>query len=184
MPGPRHKICCFHRCLPEAANDSPTFTNAHQCLAQAYWGKRSYPKVIEEWRVLSQLSGDQNESEFAATLEKGFRPAKWKGALAKGIEARRAQLNKVYSSAFEIVRLYAELGDADQAFQWLNIAHQERDRSLLFLKTEPKLDPLRSDPRFAELVRKVACRSRKSRQGFEKGKVIVYAAPLADLPRD
>ncbi len=101
-----------------------------------------------------QGSGDQNESEFAAALEKGFRAANWKGALAKGIEARRAQRNGVYASAFEIARLYAALGEADQAFQWINIAHQERDRGLLFLKTDFLFDPLRSDPRFAELSAK------------------------------
>jgi hypothetical protein len=47
------------------------------------------------------------------------------------------------------------LGGKDQAFQWLNTAYQERDEGLVSLKTDFVLDPLRSDPRFAELVRKV-----------------------------
>jgi hypothetical protein len=51
--------------------------------------------------------------------------------------------------------MYADLGDKDQAFKWLNIAYQERDFSLIGLKTDFLLDPLRSDPQFAELVRKV-----------------------------
>ena len=51
--------------------------------------------------------------------------------------------------------LYAELGDKDQAFRWLNTAYQERDWWLEGLKTNFQLDPIRSDPRFAELVRKV-----------------------------
>ena len=51
--------------------------------------------------------------------------------------------------------MYAELGEKDQAFQWLNTAYQERDWLLVDLKTDFLLDPLRSDPRFAELVRKV-----------------------------
>ena len=54
-----------------------------------------------------------------------------------------------------IAMLYADLGDIDQTLQWLNTAYQERDRLLLGLKTFFQLDPLRSDPRFAELVRKV-----------------------------
>ena len=58
-------------------------------------------------------------------------------------------------SAYEIATLYADLGDKDQAFQWLNTAYQERDSQLEDLKTEFLLDPIRSDPRFAELVRKV-----------------------------
>jgi hypothetical protein len=51
--------------------------------------------------------------------------------------------------------LYADLGEKDQAFQWLNTAYYERDRLMLGLKADFPLDSLRSDPRFAELVRKV-----------------------------
>ena len=54
-----------------------------------------------------------------------------------------------------LLALYADLGDKDQAFRWLNTAYQERDPDLVGLKTDFLLDPLRSDPRFAELVRKV-----------------------------
>jgi hypothetical protein len=85
----------------------------------------------------------------------GFRSAGWKGPLAKGIEARQAQRKTGYFSAYLIAALYADIGDKDQAFRWLNTAYQERDSNLVGLKTDFLLDPLRSDPRFAELVRKV-----------------------------
>jgi len=114
-----------------------------------------YPQVIEEWKAKGQLSGDRNESVFASALEQGFRSAGWKGALTKGIEARQAQRKIGYSSAYEIAGLYADLGDKEQAFRWLNTAYQERDWLLVSLKTNFLLDPLRSDPRFAELVLKV-----------------------------
>jgi serine/threonine protein kinase/tetratricopeptide (TPR) repeat protein len=137
------------------ANDDPTFAMAHSCLAHAYWGKRTYPQVIEEWKTYGELSGDRNESEFASALEQGFRSAGWKGALSKGIEARQPQRKTGYSSAYRIAELYADWGDKERAFQWLNTAYQERDGLLEGLKTDFLLDPLRSDPRFAELVRKV-----------------------------
>ena len=86
-----------------------------------------YPQVIEEWKVYGQLSGDRNESDFASALEQGFRSAGWKGALTKGIEVRQAQRKTGYYSAYNIAQLYADLGDKDQAFQWLNTAYQERD---------------------------------------------------------
>ena len=88
-------------------------------------------------------------------MGQGFRSAGWKGALINGIETRKAQRKTGYSSAYEIATLYADLGDKDQAFKWLNTAYQERDPGLLNLKTDFRLDPLRSDPRLAELVRKV-----------------------------
>jgi len=138
------------------AAENPTFAIAHvECLSRAYWGKRMYPQVIEEWKAYGQLSGDRNDIEFAAALEKGFRSGGWKGAVSKGIEARQALRKTTYSPAYEIATLYAELGEKNEAFRWLETSYQERDTELMRLKTDFLLDPLRSDPRFAELVRKV-----------------------------
>jgi serine/threonine protein kinase len=139
----------------KSVNENPTYADAHRCLAFAHWGKRMYPEVIEEWKAYGQLSGDRNESEFASALEQGFRSAGWKGALTKGIEARQAQRKTGYFSAQQMASLYADLGDKENAFRWLNIAYRERDVNLLGLKTDFLLDPVRSDPRFSDLVRKV-----------------------------
>jgi TolB-like protein/tetratricopeptide (TPR) repeat protein len=139
----------------KVADENPTFAQTHACLVGAYWGKRMYLQVIQEWKSYAQFAGDLNESDFASALEQGFHSAGWKGALTKGIETRQSQRKTGYSSAYVIAALYADLGDKDQAFRWLNTAYQERDTYLLGLKTDFLLDPLRSDPRFAELVRKV-----------------------------
>jgi tetratricopeptide (TPR) repeat protein len=139
----------------KVANENPTFAPAHGCLASGYWGKRMYSQVIEEWKIYGQLSGERPESEFASAVERGFHLSGWKGALTKGIETRMAQRRLNYISAYGIATFYADLGDKDQAFKWLNIAYQERDIGLLSLKTDFLLDPLRSDPRFAELVSRV-----------------------------
>jgi hypothetical protein len=114
-----------------------------------------YPEVIKEWKLYGKLSGDKEQSEFASALEQGFRSAGWKRALTKGIEIRQAQRKNGYSSAYKVAQLYADLGNKDQAFKWLDTAYRERDFNLIGLKTDFLLDPLRSDPRFAELVRKV-----------------------------
>ncbi len=137
------------------ADRNPTFARAHFGLANAYWGKHMYPQAIEEFKAFGQLSDDKNDSDFASALERGFRSSGWKGALAKAIEVRKAQRKTGYSSAYDIATLYADLGDKDHAFEWLNTAYQEHDAFLIALKTDFLLDPLRSDPRFAELVRKV-----------------------------
>ena len=137
------------------AEENPTFALAHYCLAQAYWAKRMYPQVVEEWKAYARLSGDRNDSEFASALDQGFRAAGWKGALTKGIEARQAQRKTGYSSAYAIAELYADLGDKEQAFRWLNTAYQERDYWLASLKSDFSLDSIRSDKRFAELMGKV-----------------------------
>jgi TolB-like protein/DNA-binding winged helix-turn-helix (wHTH) protein len=139
----------------KVATENPTFAMAHSCLARAYLGKRMYAQGIEETKAYGQLSGDRNESDFASALEQGFRSAGWKGALTEGIKSRLAQRKTDHYSAFEIAELYADLGDKDKAFRWLNTAYREREGSLLELKTDYYLDPIRFDPRFAELLRKV-----------------------------
>jgi TolB-like protein len=137
------------------ANENPTFSIAHDCLAYAYWGKRMYPQVIEEWKTYGQLSGNPEDAELAAALEQGFRTSGWSGALTQAIATLQTRRKTKYSSPFMIARLYADLGDKEQAFQWLDIGYREHDWMLVGLNSEFQLDPLRSDPRFAELVSKV-----------------------------
>jgi hypothetical protein len=60
-----------------------------------------------------------------------------------------------YISPYSIAVIYLGLGDKEQAFAWLNRAYQERDNWLIYLKVEPRLDPLRLDARFTELLRLV-----------------------------
>jgi tetratricopeptide (TPR) repeat protein len=141
--------------LKKIASENPTFPSAHLLLAWSYWAKRMYPQSVEEWKTLGRLSGNPDESDYASAMEQGFRAAGWNGAVTKGIEARLARRKTGYSSPYMIAMLYASLGDKEPAFRWLRTAYQERDWLLISLKTDFQLDPIRSDPRFAELVRKV-----------------------------
>ncbi len=47
------------------------------------------------------------------------------------------------------------LGEKDRAFEWLEKAYEERSDLLVYLKVEPRLDSLRGDPRFADLLRRM-----------------------------
>jgi tetratricopeptide (TPR) repeat protein len=66
---------------------------------------------------------------------------------------KRKQAGYVPTGAF--VNAYLGLGDNDQAFVWLEQAYKEQSNILQFVKVHPYFDPIRSDPRFAELVRRV-----------------------------
>jgi len=65
----------------------------------------------------------------------------------------RKQASYVPAGAF--VNAYLGLGDHDQALAWLERAYQEQSNILQFLKVHPFFDPIRDDPRFADLVRRV-----------------------------
>ena len=66
---------------------------------------------------------------------------------------RRQRTGYVPAAAF--VNAYLGLGDNEQAFAWLERAYKEPSRILQFVKVHPFFDPLRGDPRFADLVRRV-----------------------------
>jgi TolB-like protein/Tfp pilus assembly protein PilF len=135
--------------------ENPTVAIAHDCLAYGYWGKQMYRQVVDEWKTYGQLTGYRNDLEFGEALDEGYRSAGWKGAMAKAVEIRQKQRETSYASPLQIARFYAEMGDKERAFQWLDIAYREHDWLLMGLKTYFQLDSLRSDPRFAALVSKV-----------------------------
>ncbi len=86
--------------------------------------------------------------------------------LAYGLAGRKAEANQIlnellklnesrYVTPAALVNVYIGLGDKDQAFAWLEKAYQEKSNYVVFLKVFPILDPIRSDPRFADLVRRI-----------------------------
>jgi tetratricopeptide (TPR) repeat protein len=66
---------------------------------------------------------------------------------------RRRKAGYIPAAAF--VNAYLGLGDHEQAFYWLEQAYKEQSNILQFVKTHPYFDPIRSDPRFADLVHRV-----------------------------
>jgi tetratricopeptide (TPR) repeat protein len=70
-------------------------------------------------------------------------------------ELRRHREQKSYIRPGWVAEVYVSLGDRDEAFRWLERAYRERDAWLALLNVWPRFDPLRSDPRFKELVRRM-----------------------------
>jgi len=90
-------------------------------------------------------------------VELAFRSGGWAAAERKGIEVSLAQRKEPgsYVSPYQIAAYYADLGDKDHAFQWLNTAYQEHDILIIGIRADFAMDSLRSDPRYAELVHKI-----------------------------
>lgn len=66
---------------------------------------------------------------------------------------RRSKTDYIPSAAF--INAYLGLGDKEQAFVWLERAYEEKSGIMTLLKVHPHFDPIRNDPRFADLVRRV-----------------------------
>jgi len=122
------------------------FALAYSSLAVVYQAQGDYDASIEAIAKAYQLTGRQ---EYAALARESFAKGGWQGYL-RAIMERRTDLR-----AFTRATSHAWLGEKDKAFAELNKAYENREATLIRLKVDPRLDPLRSDPRFAELLRKV-----------------------------
>ncbi|HKG79321.1 MAG TPA: tetratricopeptide repeat protein, partial [Pyrinomonadaceae bacterium] len=124
------------------------------------------------WILGHTYAANQQFDEAVAAAEKAVELSeRTPGALgilglAYGLAGRKAEANKVlnellklnesrYVTPAALVNVYIGLGDKDQAFAWLEKAYEERSNYIAYLKVFPIVDPLRSDPRFADLVRRV-----------------------------
>ncbi len=101
--------------------DNPAFVR-HSYLAIMYWAVNKYAQAIQETNATAQLAGDKNFAEYAAALDAGFRSGGWRGAKRKASEVLLAQRQAKtdYVSPYLIAELYADSGDKDHAFEWLN----------------------------------------------------------------
>ena len=118
-----------------------------RALAKGFVGVTvSCEPTDHRWRVLGQL-----------VAERGMPFVGGEPAVDGGLYDTIAWYSPIatVTSAFGIAALYSDLGDKDQAFQWLNTAYRERDYWLIGLRTNFLFDPIRSDPRFGEMVHKV-----------------------------
>jgi len=66
-----------------------------------------------------------------------------------------AELQQGYLPRVSIAATYVRLGEKDKAFDWLEKAYQNHDQDCLYLKVNENFDPLRSDPRFQNLLRRI-----------------------------
>jgi TolB-like protein/Tfp pilus assembly protein PilF len=129
-----------------------SFYYAHRLLGQAYELKGSYPDAITEYQKAKQLNDDPI---VRALLGHVYAASGRRDEALKTITQLTEIARQRYVSAYSVAIIYAALGEKDQALNWLEKGYEERATKMTFLKIEPFLDNLRSDPRFAALVRRV-----------------------------
>jgi len=129
----------------------PNFALAHNQLAQAYLQKHMNDEAAAELQKAAQLSG--GSPTVLANLARAYAASGKKSEATKILNDLRKQSTAAYSHAPEIAVIYAALGDSDQAMSWLEKGYEGRFNPGVLLR--PGFDPLRSDPRFQDLVRRV-----------------------------
>lgn len=130
----------------------PNFVETYHLLGMVYAQKGMYVEAIGELEKalpFSEMYAPRTKYLLAQTYAMWGKKEEANKRLAEVKEL--AQQERVLP--IEMACFYTALGDKDTAFEWLHRACRERDRYTIYLQVAPKLKPLRSDPRFAEMLR-------------------------------
>lgn len=125
---------------------------AYQSLSVVYRlngdDDKAFESLMKAW-TLSRNDPDRIDSWKTTYAESG-----WKGVLERQLEEARAKEKKGEPNFGQLLNLTSELGQREEAFTYLEKSI-EQGKSMSLLKVHPRFDPLRSDPRFDEMLRRV-----------------------------
>jgi tetratricopeptide (TPR) repeat protein len=131
----------------EAINLDPEYRELYGVRGLAYYGQGN----LQSARSSCEIKADYWVSQWclAVVYDKLGQHADAEAVLAK----YRAAVGD--AAAYQFATIYAQWGDRARALQWLDTAMRLRDSGLIYLKTDPLLDPLRSEPRFQAVEREL-----------------------------
>ncbi len=141
--------------IQKALELDPSYSDASLVFARACFRQGMYQQAIA---VLEKaLTFDERESLLLGALAHVYaRVGRREEALKLVGKLKRIEAEeRGFLPSFGMIWAYAGLGDKEQAFAWLEKSYQERRDRIVWLNADPMLEPLRSDPRFDDLVRRV-----------------------------
>jgi DNA-binding winged helix-turn-helix (wHTH) protein/Tfp pilus assembly protein PilF len=153
----RGKLLYFERRYDEAiaqlkqveATD-PEYTECSRWIARSFEQKKDYAQALEFLIKYRELDGaGPGES---ALLRRAFATGGWPEVLRTSLPKGQPKAN------LETAGTFAQLGLKDQAFETLDKMIRDRRLMIVQMDSDPRLDPLRSDPRFEQLAKRVGLR--------------------------
>ncbi|MDA2912834.1 protein kinase [Acidobacteriia bacterium AH_259_A11_L15] len=131
----------------------PNHSLGHLFSGHAYVGKGLYDDAIAEYEKAVEVSG--GGPGFKGHLGYAYALAGHKGKALEILHELKELSKKQYVPSVGIALVLIGLEDTDQAFAWLEKAYEERDVLFLYLTMARWFDPLRDDPRFQDLLRRL-----------------------------
>jgi len=126
----------------------PGFRTTHLSLSCIYQLMGRYAESVESYARYQELEGKLQTAVFA---RKSFAVGGWPGYLREMTGPHRPEGLSPYVAA----TYHVQLGEKDKAFAELDKAFENREFLLLYIKIDPRIDALRDDPRYQELVRRM-----------------------------
>ena len=138
--------------MKKAIEIDSTFPYGNSNLGDCYFMTKQYDNAYNAYQTEVRVTGDSTNIFLLACVDAVT--GKRKEALALYNKLKEISTRKfVPTSYFVFIEIY--LGNKDKAFALLQKAVEEKDPYMINLKVEPKFDPMRSDPRFANILREV-----------------------------
>jgi len=160
---------------------APRLAGPYGWLGTAYYWGRRYDDALAQYEKALQVHPGANlrvgfgwayrekgmyKEAIAEFLQLPDGPLKFgHGGNAYARAGNKAEAHKAIQKLIELSKqrvgnlavalVYAGLGEKDRAFEWLEKAYKVHDKGMCYLKVDPTLDPLRSDPRFQDLLRRM-----------------------------
>jgi TolB-like protein/Tfp pilus assembly protein PilF len=131
----------------------PTFAVAYSVLGQSYSAKGMDREGLQADEKYSELS--RGSAMSLALLGYAHARLDERSEAIKALDQLTAASAHSYTPAFAFAWVYAGLGDKVHAFEWLEKAREERFTRLAYLRQEAIWEPLRSDPRYTDLLRRI-----------------------------
>jgi DNA-binding winged helix-turn-helix (wHTH) protein/TolB-like protein len=135
--------------LKKAIEIDPNFPRTHFRLGEVYEERGQYGMAIPQFEQAVHLS--EGDPYYEGSLGHAYGASGDSAQARSVLESLRARAGTEYVPPYAIGTVYAGLGDKDQAFRYLKQAVEDRSTSMVFLRSDPALASLRSDPRFAQL---------------------------------
>jgi TolB-like protein/DNA-binding winged helix-turn-helix (wHTH) protein/cytochrome c-type biogenesis protein CcmH/NrfG len=131
----------------------PSFAPGHLLLGQAYVLKGMKEEAISELQEGTRLSGDS--TLYMAQVGVAYAAAGRKAEALSVIDHLQKEATRSYVSPYGLAQIYAALGNKPQALKWLQTAYAEHAVWMAYLGVDPILDPLRHEPGFQDLIRRL-----------------------------
>ena len=133
----------------------PSFASVHGDLASVYLDTGKYDLWIQEAETEYNLSHQPEYETVIKEVGKVYSQSGIEAALREWAKQMVELSKRRYEDPGRIGFIYAKAGDKDQAFAWLEKSLQEKSDASQYLKTSHMADPLRSDPRYEEMIKRM-----------------------------
>ena len=132
---------------------NPEFPPYYGYRASVYWHQGNPDAFVADQVMAWKKSGRADKAEV---FESGYRKGKLKGACTGLIELLKNKSRTDYVSPYEVATMYALMEDRDRTFEWLEKAYAEHSGRMEYVKAEDFFQPFHSDPRYLDLLRRMA----------------------------